>query len=134
LAGRADAEDLAQQTLLKIFFRISEFNTSRDGVAWAFGIAIYEVRTLRRKRQRRREIAADAVGRIADRRPSPEAVLIETDLRRALAESLGELSDADRAVLLPEGPVEITVSAAAWRKRRQRALARLRSVWRNRDA
>jgi hypothetical protein len=61
-------------------------------------------------------------------------VLIETEQRRALAESLGELTDADRAVLLPEDPVEINVSAAAWRKRRQRALARLRSVWRNRDA
>jgi RNA polymerase sigma-70 factor (ECF subfamily) len=134
LAGHADAEDLAQQTLLKIFFRISEFDTSRDGVAWAFGIAIYEVRTLRRKRQRRREIAADVAGRMVDGRPSPEAVLIETDLRRALAQSLGELTDADRAALLPEDPVEINVSAAAWRKRRQRALARLRSVWRNRDA
>src|SRR5579859_2507481 len=61
MPGHPDAEDLAQQTLLKIFFRISEFDTSRDGVAWAFGIAIYEVRTCRRTRQRRREVAADAV-------------------------------------------------------------------------
>jgi len=86
------------------------------------------------ERQRRREIAADAAGRTVDARPSPEAVLVETDLRRALAESLGELTDADRAVLLREGQAPINVSAAAWRKRRQRALARLRSVWRNRDA
>src|SRR6516225_12501328 len=72
MAGDPEAEDLAQQTLQKIFFRISDFDTSRDGVAWAFGIAIYEVRTLRRKRQRRREIAADAAGRTVDARPSPE--------------------------------------------------------------
>src|SRR5262249_1951892 len=49
MPGHPDAEDLAQQTLLKIFFRISELDTTRDGVAWAFGIAIFEVRTLRRK-------------------------------------------------------------------------------------
>jgi hypothetical protein len=55
-------------------------------------------------------------------------------LRSALAESLRELTDAERAVLLPEDMVETNVSPAAWRKRRQRALARLRSVWRNRDA
>lgn len=134
MSGHADADDLAQQTLLKIFFRISEFDTSRDGVAWAFGIAIYEVRTLRRKRQRRREVSAESAGPATDARPSPEAVLIETDLRRALAESLGELTDADRAVLLPDDADEIGVSPVAWRKRRQRALARLRSVWRNRDA
>jgi RNA polymerase sigma-70 factor (ECF subfamily) len=134
MGGHPDAEDLAQQTLLKVFFRISEFDTTRDGVAWAFGIAIYEVRTLRRTRQRRREVSAEAADPSVDTRPSPEAVLIETDLRRALAESLGELTDADRAVLLPEQNPEISASAAAWRKRRQRALARLRSVWRNRDA
>src|ERR1043166_8333585 len=54
MSGHPDAEDLAQQTLLKIFFRISDFDTTRDGVAWAFGIAIYEVQTLRRTRGRRR--------------------------------------------------------------------------------
>src|SRR5215831_11336409 len=102
MPGQADAEDLAQQTLLKIFFRISEFDTARDGVAWAFGIAIYEVRTLRRRRQRRREVGADAAGPVADVQPSPEAMLIETDLRRALGDSLGELTDADRAALLPK--------------------------------
>lgn len=134
IPGDPDADDLAQQTLLKIFFRVAEFDTSRDGVAWAFGIAIYEVRTLRRKRQRRREVIAEAAGSPIDRRPSPEALLIDTDLRRALTEALGELTGADRAVLLPEDAADVNVSPAAWRKRRQRALERLRSVWRNRDA
>jgi RNA polymerase sigma-70 factor (ECF subfamily) len=134
MAGDPEAEDLAQRTLQKIFFRISEFDTSRDGVAWAFGIAIYEVRTLRRKRQRRKEVSADSASVAADRSPSPEALLIETDLRRALTESLGELTDADRAVLLPGETAGTDVAPAAWRKRRQRALERLRTVWRNRNA
>jgi len=134
MSGHPDAEDLAQQTLLKIFVRISEFDTSRDGVAWAFGIAIYEVRTFRRTRHRRREVSADAGGPQLDLRPTPEAMLIESDLRRALTESLGELTESDRAVLVPEDHGHLTVSPAAWRKRRQRALARLRSIWRKRDA
>jgi RNA polymerase sigma factor (sigma-70 family) len=91
-----DAEDLAQQTLLKIFFRISDFDTSRDGVAWAFGIAIYEVRTLRRQRQRRREVTTDAAADHRDITSSPEALAIEADLHRALTQTLGELSDAAR--------------------------------------
>jgi hypothetical protein len=33
--GHPDIEDLAQQTLLKIFSRISDFDTTRDGVSWA---------------------------------------------------------------------------------------------------
>lgn len=134
MPGDPEAEDLAQQALQKIFFRISDFDTSRDGVTWAFGIAIYEVRTLRRKRQRRKEVNADSVTTAADRRPSPEALLIETDLRRALTDSLGELTDTDRAVLLPGDTAVADVAPAAWRKRRQRALDRLRTVWRNRNA
>ena len=134
MAGDPDAEDLAQQTLQKIFFRVSDFDTSRDGVAWAFGIAIYEVRTLRRKRQRRKEVGAEAVNATPDRRPSPEALLIETDLHRALTESLGELTCADRVVLLPGDTADANVAPAAWRKRRQRALDRLRTAWRNRNA
>src|SRR5262252_4847326 len=86
LPGHPDAEDLAQQALLKIFFRISDFDTSRDGVAWAVGIATYEVLTLRRKRQRRREVSAEPEVHAVDTGASPERLLIETDLRRALAE------------------------------------------------
>jgi RNA polymerase sigma-70 factor (ECF subfamily) len=134
MPGYPDAEDVAQQTLLKIFFRIAEFDTSRDGVAWAFGIAIYEVRTLRRQRQRRKEVSVDPGAPAADRSPSPELLLIETDLRHALGDALGELTEGDRAVLLPGGAMDGTVSPAAWRKRRQRALERLRAAWRNRDA
>jgi RNA polymerase sigma-70 factor (ECF subfamily) len=134
MSRHPDAEDLAQQALLKVFFRISEFDTTRDGVAWAFGIAIYEVRSLRRKSLRRREISADLAVAAADRSPSPEALLIETDLREALKGALGELTDADRAALLPAGGTPVNVSPAAWRKRRQRALERLRAVWRNLDA
>jgi RNA polymerase sigma-70 factor (ECF subfamily) len=134
MPGHPDADDLAQQTLLRIFFRISEFDTSRDGVAWAFGIAIYEVRTLRRTRQRRQEIVIDAAIPTIDRSPSPEKLLIETDLRQALSDALGELTESDRAVLLPGDDQIVSVSPDTWRKRRQRALERLRAVWRSRNA
>ena len=134
MSGDPEAEDLAQQTLLKIFFRISEFDTGRDGVAWAFGIAVYEVRTLRRKRQRRKEVVIGAAPTAIDRGPSPENLLIEADLRQALGEALGELTETDRAALLPSDGGPVNVSPGAWRKRRQRAIERLRAVWRNRDA
>jgi RNA polymerase sigma-70 factor (ECF subfamily) len=135
--GRPDAEDLAQQTLLKIFARISDFDTSRDGVAWAFGIAVYEVKTLRRQFQRRREVGTEGLAnREVEADPSPEARAIQGDLLRALGDAMGELSFADRAVLVPHGNDEPAVAgtAAAWRKRRQRALERLRAAWRKRHA
>jgi len=134
MPSHPDAEDLAQQTLLKIFFRISDFDTARDGVAWAFGIAMYEVRTLRRTRGRRREVSGDAIAAAADRAPSPEEQAIDGDLRRALTGALGTLTEADREMLRGDARPALGVSAAAWRKRRQRALERLRAIWRSQDA
>src|SRR2546425_10904070 len=50
----ADAEDAAQAALLRVFSRASEYDPERDALAWALGIAAWECRTLRRKRERRR--------------------------------------------------------------------------------
>lgn len=132
MPGFPDAEDSAQQTLLKVFSRISEFDTTRDGVAWAFGIAAYEVKTRRRQVQRRREVGdAPAEDSLADRARSPEQLLLESDLNRALIGALGELSAADRAVLLSadRDASADPITDAARRKRRQRAVERLRAIW-----
>lgn len=131
LNNHPDAEDLAQQTLLKVFSRISEFDTSRDGVSWAFGIATFEIRTMRKKIQRLREMSIDDVS-IGDSRPSPEATLIESNLREALLAVMGQLQQSDRDILLAgAGASGADVSPAALRKRRQRAIERLRNLWRS---
>lgn len=124
-----DAEDLAQQTLLNVFARISEFDTARDGVSWAFGIATFEIRTMRKKIHRRRETSIEDVA-IADSRPLQEVTLIDNDLRELLVAVMGQLRQSDQEILLggARGPSE-EVSPAAWRKRRQRALERLRNLW-----
>jgi RNA polymerase sigma-70 factor, ECF subfamily len=129
MPGDPNAEDLAQQALLKVFSRISEFETDRDGVAWAFGIAANEVRTQRKRLQRRREVG-DALDSLPDRARSPEQVVLDEDLNRALNVVLGQLSASDRAVLAPDGeqPTSGPIGTAG-RKRRQRALDRLRALW-----
>jgi RNA polymerase sigma-70 factor, ECF subfamily len=135
MPGHPDAEDLAQQTLLKIFARISNFDTGRDGVAWAFGIASYEIKTLRRQLQRRREVPDDEGMDRPAREHTPEEAAIDRNLRAALIAVLGEMTPADRAALLTEGPDgSFSISPTAWRKRRQRALERLRALWRKRHA
>lgn len=129
LNNHSEAEDLAQQTLLKVFSRISEFDTSRDGVSWAFGIATYEILTVRKKVQRRRETPIGDIDRL-DGRPSQEEALVDTELHEALAAVIGQLQQSDREILLaPAGNSGDGVSPAAWRKRRQRALERLRTLW-----
>jgi RNA polymerase sigma factor (sigma-70 family) len=139
LPGHPDREDLAQRTLLNMFARISEFDVNRDGVAWVFGIASYEVKTLRRQMQRRREKSVADFGsndRADDGGGSPEEAAIRRDLHAALTEALGELTPAERDVLTGEEDEreKTGVSITAWRKRRQRALDKLRAIWGKRHA
>jgi RNA polymerase sigma factor (sigma-70 family) len=131
---RADAEDVAQETLIKIAARIADYDRSRDGLTWAYAIAAYEIRTWRRKRYRRRELpSSEGVEHVAAPTPtaSVEEDYMEEQLRQVLAEALGTLSASDREAL---GITERTtisgeISDAAMRKRRQRAVSKLRSLW-----
>jgi len=127
-----EAEDVAQETFLRICSRISDFDRSRDGLSWAFGIAKYEVLTQRRRLRRQSQILdAPEIALAEDPARSQEADLIAHELELALEGVLGKLEPSDRAALGLEGvePREAPASAAA-RKRRQRALERLRSLWR----
>src|SRR3954447_2713270 len=74
LLPAADAEDVAQQALVNVFTRVSEFDRGRDALSWALGIAAWEVRTVRRRSQRRREHAAgdSALATLPDPARGPE--------------------------------------------------------------
>lgn len=125
-----DAEDVAQEVLLKICSRISEFDAERDGLSWAFGIAAFEMMTQRKRRARRQEASsADALVETSDGSASAEQQLIEAELLLALEEAMGQLTAADLDVLGLGGSVAGAPASAAFRKRRQRALERLRIVW-----
>ena len=132
LAGRVlrseqDADDAAQRAMLAVFSRANEYDRTRDGLAWSLGIAWWECRTLLRASWRRREVQLECDERVAST-PSPEQALIDAELRRALLELVGELSPADRHALGLE-EIDEPVAPATLRKRKQRALARLRSTW-----
>src|SRR5258705_8256855 len=51
----AEAEDAAQETLLKLFRQASRYDPSRSVLAWALGVAGFEIMTARRRLLRRRE-------------------------------------------------------------------------------
>src|SRR5882724_771287 len=129
LKHEADAADAAQQAMEKIFARASDYDRARPAMPWALAIAAWECRTIARKRHRRREASKDTA---AD--PSfdgAEDELVQRDLTRAALEALGQLSESDGEAsaatlwhLAPRG------SGATLRKRRERALDRLRGAFR----
>ena len=128
---RADAEDAAQQALLKVFDQAAKFEQGRDAVTWALSIAVWEVRTIRKRHQRSKTYVLNDT-EIAAPTDSPETLTVERQITAAALYALGQLSNADQKTLLAtfneEAPAG--VAGATFRKRRERALARLKETWR----
>jgi len=134
-AGRclppAEAEDAAQEALLRVFARAAEFDRGRDALSWVLGIAAYEIRTLRQRRRRRREHDDAALAARADPRPSPEDAAVAADLERTLGAALATLRRGDAETLLAYARGERPdLPGPTFRKRVERALGRLRGAWR----
>jgi RNA polymerase sigma-70 factor, ECF subfamily len=133
VAHAPDADDIAQEVFLRICSRIADFDPSRDGLSWAFGIAHYEIMTHRRRVQRRREVHDEALLPAAIHPGlSQEDLLLERESAVVLDRALRALCEEDRHAL---GLVEHTAAdgpaTATLRKRKQRALERLRNLWRS---
>jgi len=126
----ADAEDVAQEVFYKICARIADFDRERDGLSWAFGIASYEIMTHRRRLQRRREVFDEAsVAGQLDGSASQEEQLLAREITLAFEQAVGTLTEEDRVSLGLEGSTS-EAAGPTLRKRKQRALDRLRGIWR----
>ena len=125
-----DAEDAAQEALVKVFARAALFDPTRDALSWALGIAAYEIKTARKRRRRRREEGEPPVA-IPDGAAGPEALAMAREREDAVEAALALLDPTDAATLRAYAAGDPPpVSGATFRKRVQRALARLRVAWR----
>jgi RNA polymerase sigma-70 factor (ECF subfamily) len=127
LAAPSEADDAAQQALCKLLAQAWRFEADKDALPWALTFVINECRTARNRSRRRPVAAVDPS--VADPAASPEARCIERELLAALEAAIGELTFGDRQALGLEDTGD-AAPAATVRKRRQRALSRLRVVWR----
>ncbi len=128
--GAADAEDAAQQALLKLFDRAAEFDRDRDALTWALSIAVWEVKTIRKRYQRSKTTLLDEQP-LPAAIDDPEGLNAERQIVQAAQQILGQLSEQDQQTLLATFHEENTdaVAGATFRKRRERALSRLRAAW-----
>jgi RNA polymerase sigma factor (sigma-70 family) len=136
LDADAEAEDAAQEVLMKVFAQVDQYDAGRDALSWVFAITAFEARTFRKRRVRRREETGAAIESPDDRGRTPEVDLGDAELRARLGQSVDLLTEADRKAIsayLGDGHEqgESLPLAATDRKRRQRAIARLRSIWRS---
>ena len=93
----------------------------------AFGYATFEIMTQRKRRQRRREtLLGETVHESDEAAQSTEEAAIQAEVYAALTEALGQLSPDDVAHLGLFAPAPVGPATPVMRKRRQRALDRLR--------
>jgi len=132
LQDDALAEDVAQQTLLKVFSHAARFDARRDALSWVLAIAANECRATRRWRQRRREDPLpSAAPHVED--GDPEQALLAAEMTDILRATLAGLSPEDlRTLLVAVGGAarDPGLPPATFRKRLQRATARLRLAFR----
>jgi RNA polymerase sigma-70 factor (ECF subfamily) len=130
LKNEADAADAAQEAMQKILERApADYDRARAAMPWALALAGWECKTIARKRGRRREADEEP----GDMRASSDAeeALIQRDLTAAALAALGELSEVDRETLVATFWEEAaSTSGATLRKRRARAIDRLRVSFR----
>lgn len=126
-----DAEDATQQALLKVFRRASTFDRGGDAFTWAITIAAWEVRTIQKQMARSKTTFVESHD-AADPGENPEARVSHEQLVTAARHVLGTLSESDQQTLVAtfneQSPA--SVPGATFRKRRERALARLKEAWR----
>lgn len=127
LKDPSEAEDTAQRAILRVFDRIVDFDRERDGVSWALTITAFEILTTRKQRARRRDETREWDAE--DLAPRADEQLVAHDLLTNVRALIGEMSDLDREALefmLGGAPA----TGGKERKRRFRAIERLRAAWR----
>jgi RNA polymerase sigma-70 factor, ECF subfamily len=109
LRNEADAEDVAQEAMLKAFANIQQFRAEARFSTWLIQITVNEA-LMRRRRERivvmegiddRRDDEADYAPRdFADWREIPSEALERKEIRQRLAEALGTLDRKYREVFV----------------------------------
>ncbi len=124
-----DADDAAQQTLVRVFARASEFTPGRPALPWFYAVAANEVHAVARRcaRGRSRDAGVDAADHLASN-DDPETDLLRGEIRASVRAAISALDDASAQAirsLLGEEP-HPDIEPPAFRKRVSRAYARLR--------
>ncbi len=138
--GADDAEDAAQEGLMKAFAALPRFRVDAPFQPWLLTIVANEARNRRRSAGRREALALrapDATVGDDGFEPSPEAAILATERRQALLDALNRLADADREVVAYRYLLELSeaetaaalgVPVGTAKSRLSRALNRLRTL------
>jgi RNA polymerase sigma factor (sigma-70 family) len=106
--NREDAEDVFQESILKAFVHLGNFNRASSFSTWLTRISINSALMMLRRKRGRPEVSIDGpidqdvkpvLWELADRRPNPEEQLIESESRERLQFAISRLPTSYRTVV-----------------------------------
>lgn len=97
-----DADDLLQDSWLRVMDQLDNFKRNGSFPAWAIAVAKNVARTARRRRERTGEqrAAPESVEEVLDRGPNPEEELLSNERRELLNSALARLPDRERDIMV----------------------------------
>jgi RNA polymerase sigma-70 factor, ECF subfamily len=122
LRNEADAEDCAQEAILKAFKHIRQFRAEARFSTWLIQVAVNEARMRRRKEhadlvepiEKDKSDEGDYTPRdFADWREIPSEVLERKEIREKLAEALGSLGQIYREVFVLRDMEQLSIEETA---------------------
>ncbi|HEX8863848.1 MAG TPA: sigma-70 family RNA polymerase sigma factor [Actinomycetes bacterium] len=133
----ADAEDAAQEGLVKAWHALDRFRSDAPFRPWLLAIVANEARNRRRSGRRQDDLALRVAGArpSGDAAPSPEAAALADERRRDLLAAVAAMPERDRMVIAARFFLELSERETAEvlgcrpgtvKSRVSRALARLR--------
>jgi RNA polymerase sigma factor (sigma-70 family) len=140
ITGRAaDAEDAAQEGLVKAWYALDRFRSGAPFRPWLLTIVSNEARNRRRSGRRQDDLAVRVaeVRPSGDAAPSPEVAALAHERRRTLLAVVGRLSERDRRAIAARFFLELSEAETAAvlgcrpgtvKSRVSRALGRLRTA------
>ena len=112
IPGRADAEDVLQETVTVLWSKFADFEPGTDFLACAYQVAPYKVAVFHRQNKKREfGFSPEFLEAIADRAESMSDEL--SDVRDALAGCLKRLRSIDREVVERCYGTDATIAAVA---------------------
>ncbi len=130
LQDETQAEDAAQQALLRVFEQSHDFRKDKDVLTWGLTLVMWECRTLRKKRRRMKDGLLAHASEPLEAEKDPFETLQYTELRAHLERVLGVLSEEDKAMLLREQDRVHKPLTPRERTHKKRLLERVRMLWR----
>lgn len=98
-----EALDLAQDIFVRVFNRLDSCSDPEKFISWLVRIARNAcIDHLRRRKARppRRDIPAEEMTALSDKRPTPEDDLLHSDRQRLVHKALQELSEINREIIV----------------------------------